>query len=1137
MSVSTSVERPEFATNRTVGEKERVADAIIKMIENGSEGRVEPTAVDIATAYFNVGGFNLLAPALEAAGPVRLLLGAEPTDFELRSTITPLSVLGARKGNPRLREALVGHEYALEEDRNLIGITWEGDKSVQRLLTWLDEHDVQVRRLEKDFLHGKAFIIKDGGAAVLAGSSNFTYAGLAKNRELNLGVYQPTPVEQTQAWFDEQWNEAVEYDLAALYAARNELHQPWSVFLRMLYELYGDTFEEDTEFDNELGLTDFQADGVHRAKRILAKRGGVIVADEVGLGKTFVAGEIIREAVIDFRQKVLVVAPATLRDSTWRPFLRKKNINADVVSYEELVNDVQYDRAGKSGGKIQDLNAYAVVVVDEAHNLRNANTARADAFRLLLGGEVAKKVVMLTATPVNNSLLDLQNLVSYIDASDGAFADVGIPSVRQYIGKAMALDPDELSSKHLFELLDAIAVKRTRRFIKTQYPHATVKIDGVDTRITFPQAKVHRVDYDLDGVLPGFFDKLATALGAHADDHDLDATGVTLVDPGTVLTMARYVPSRFLSGKEDVEQYEVQNAGLLRSALLKRFESSAVAFATTVQKMIASQDLFLDALAKGKVLTGDALRAWAATDTDDIDDLLDTLDEDTLANNVDDADKYDISALWAAVRADRDLLKEMYDAIYAVDWKDDPKVGQLADEIGEIAAAARREGIGEANTRNRRKVLLFTYFADTAQYLTEALMQLAKEGDPRLADYNGRIALATGGNKTERQDAIVGFAPKTAGTGTEDDKYDLVIATDVLSEGVNLQQAGHIINYDLPWNPMRLVQRHGRVDRIASEHKYIHLRCFFPDDELEDLLQLGGRLQRKLKQAGAAFGVSAGVLPGVEATERNITETREEIEKLRAENAAIFEDNGAAASSEEFQRRLANAFKSELTKTRVLALPWGAGTVMARPGAEPGFVLCAKIADHPRPEFRYVPMDGDQVRLLDGVPEIHAELLTSLEQADPRTPDVPAAEPPAELREHLYLAWETAQADVHTKWMDRTDPATYEPPVPAVMRRASDLVRRHGSILGDRQDRLVDRLNQAANPRAEREIRALLNAHDGGDPKASVMALEEKARQLRLKVPKPPEPLPPVRVEDVRLLTWMAIIPAAVPAVPAVEQA
>lgn len=1116
--------RPEFATNSPAS-GERVTDAIIKMIENGSEGRTEPTRVDIATAYFNVGGFDLLADALESAGPIRLLLGVEPTDFEVRSKITPLSILGARKGNPRLKEALAGHEEALAEDRNLIGISREGDKAVQRLLTWLDGHDVEVRRLEKYFLHGKALIVKDGGAAIMAGSSNFTYAGLAKNRELNLGVYQPTSVDRTQAWFEEQWNEAVPYDLAARYKARNELHQPWTVFLRMLYELYGDTFEEDTEFDNELGLTDFQADGVHRAKRILAKRGGVIIADEVGLGKTFLAGEIIREAVIDLRQKVLVVAPATLRDSTWRPFLQEKNINADVVSYEELASDIQHDRAGKTGGHIQDLNAYAVVVVDEAHNLRNAATARADAFRLLLGGEVAKKVVMLTATPVNNSLLDLQSLVSYIDPSDGAFADVGIPSVRRYIGQAMALDPDELSSKHLFELLDAIAVKRTRRFIKTQYPHATVRINGIDTRITFPQAKIHRVDYHLDGVLPGFFDKLATALGADTDDHDLDTTGVTLIDPGTVLTMARYVPSRFLLGKADVEQYEVQNAGLLRSALLKRFESSAVAFATTVQKMIRSQDLFLDALDKGKVLTGDALRAWAASDTDDIDDLLDTLDEDTLANNVDDATKYEISALTEAVRADRDLLEEMYNSIYAVDWEDDPKVDQLANEIGEIAAAAEREGIGKENIRDRRKILLFTYFTDTAQYLTEALTQLAKQGDPRLEAYEGRIALATGGGRTERQDAIVGFAPKTAGTGAEDDKYDLVIATDVLSEGVNLQQAGHIINYDLPWNPMRLVQRHGRIDRIGSEHKYIHLRCFFPDDELEELLQLEDRLQRKLKQAGAAFGVSAGVLPGVEATERNLTETREEIDKLRAGNAAIFEDNGAAASSEEYQRRLANAFKSEQTRARVLALPWGAGTVMARPGAEPGFVLCAKVADHPRPEFRYIPMDGGQVRLLDGAPEIHPELLTSLEQADPRTPDVPSAEPPEELREHLYLAWEAAQEDVHAKWMDRTDPATYEPPVPAIMRRASELVRRHGSILGDRQDRLVDRLNQATNPRAEREIRALLNEHDGGDRKAAVVALEEKAGQLRLKVPEPPQPLPPVNVEDVRLVTWLAIVP------------
>lgn len=1124
MSLSLSVDRPEFATNKAGAEPQRVADAISKMINNGSEGRVDPTGVDIATAYFNVGGFVLLAKALESAGPVRLLLGAEPVDYEVRSTITPLSVLGARRGNPRLRHALEDHAMALAEDRNLVGISREGDAAVQRLLAWLRDHDVQVRRLEKDFLHGKAFIVKDGGASAMAGSSNLTYAGLARNRELNLGVYQPSPVERTQKWFDEQWSEAVPYDLAGLYAARTDLHQPWTVFLRMLYELYGDTFEEDTEFDNELGLTEFQADGVHRAKRILAKRGGVIVADEVGLGKTFVAGELIREAAIENRQKVLVVAPATLRDSTWRPFLKDKNINADVVSYEELASDIQNGRAGRAGAHVQALDSYALVVVDEAHNLRNGSTQRADAFRMLLAGAVAKKLVLLTATPVNNSLQDLQTLVSYIDPSDGAFADIGVSSVRNYIGAAMAMDPDELSGKHLFELLDAIAVRRTRRFIKTQYPNA--KVGGV--QITFPQAKVHRVDYHLDAVLPGFFDRLADALGARSDDEDLGSTGVTLKDPGTVLTMARYVPSRFLLGRhEQVEQYEVQNAGLLRSALLKRFESSAVAFGSTVMKMIESQDHFLSALDKGQVLTGDALRAWAAADSDDIDQVIGSLNEDTTQNNVDPASKYDIKALRAAVQADRGLLKRLLMEVSSVSWKDDPKIHRLANEIGQIATEAKADGIGPDDTRNRRKVLVFTYFADTANYINEALTALAEHGDERLTDYRSRIVLATGGDRHGRADAIVGFAPRTAGTPDDEDKYDLAIATDVLSEGVNLQQAGNIINYDLPWNPMRLVQRHGRIDRIGSQHKQIHLRCFFPDDELEELLQLEGRLQLKLKQASAAFGVGEGVLPGIEAAERIMSETKEEIERLRSEDASLFDDNGsAAASSEEYQKRLANALKSNDLARKVLNLPWGAGSVIARTGAQHGFVLCAKIADHPRPEFRYVPLAEGKLRLLDGEPEVVSELLTCLEQADPHSPGIPAAETSNDLRQNLYTAWTAAQADIHADWMKRTDPATFEPSVPRVMRIAADLVRKQGGILGDQQDKLVERLNQVANARAEREIRAVLSTYRDAVPAKAVQALMNMADQLRLKAPKQSERLPQVGLEDVRLVTWMAIIEA-----------
>ncbi|HEY9475550.1 MAG TPA: SNF2-related protein, partial [Mycobacteriales bacterium] len=595
--------RPTFATNRPAS-KETVAEALNVLLGGMRTHLAVPPPVAIATAFFNPGGFRLLAEELELVGPVRLLLGAEPDPDEYARVRPLASGRGHAAEGREVRRALEGHDRSLAAERDLVGFTREADADARRLVAWLRgtlageeaRPRVQVRRYAGGFLHGKAFIVDTALPHVMSGSSNFTFAGLARNRELNLGQFDPGTVAAVRDWFEELWAVSEPYDLAWLYEQRWAPHLPWQVFLRMLYELYGSEVEEETAARglSHLGLTGFQADGVWRARRLLARRRGVIVADEVGLGKTFIAGELIYEAAISRRQKVLVVAPATLRDSTWVPFLREQNLPADVVSFEELVGDL--DLAGQASSALQDPDAYAMVVVDEAHALRNASTRRADALRAVLAGQAPKDLVLVTATPVNNSLYDLYNLISYFVPNDGAFADVGVPSLREYFDRAMRIQPDNLSPEHLFDVIDQVAVRRTRQFVKHHYVGDTVTLGGVAHPIRFPTPRVRRVDYDLDAALPGLFDRLATALGAQVLAHRPDADAVLLDAPGEVLSLARYVPSRFRRDRGGEAQYEAQNAGLLRSALLKRFESSAYAFRRTVEKMIVSHDQFLDAL-------------------------------------------------------------------------------------------------------------------------------------------------------------------------------------------------------------------------------------------------------------------------------------------------------------------------------------------------------------------------------------------------------------------------------------------------------------------------------------------------------------------------------------------------------------
>lgn len=233
-----------------------------------------------------------------------------------------------------------------------------------------------------------------------------------------------------QDWFGHFWERSAPFPLADLYASRWDPHSPWLVFLRMLWELYGRDLKADdrTAQADDLRLTAFQRDGVFRALRLLQANGGVLVADEVGLGKTFIAAEMIRRAADENRQRVLVLAPAALKESMWERFLDSRGFSRRVqcMSYDELRVSWQRDEEDTR----RRLDDYALVIVDEAHNLRNPQAQRTETVAALVGGEHPKQVVLLTATPVNNSLGDLHALVSLFIHNDGFFAHAGIPSIR-----------------------------------------------------------------------------------------------------------------------------------------------------------------------------------------------------------------------------------------------------------------------------------------------------------------------------------------------------------------------------------------------------------------------------------------------------------------------------------------------------------------------------------------------------------------------------------------------------------------------------------------------------------------------------------------------------------------------------------
>ena len=683
------------------------------------------------------------------------------------------------------------------------------------------------------------------------------------------------------------------------------------------------------------------------------------------------------------------------------------------------------------------------------------------------------------------------------------------------------MNPNDLTPEHLFDVLDTVAVRRTRSFVKRFYPNDTINVDGQQLPIIFPTPRVTKVSYDLDKVLPGFFERFAVALNPDAK-------------PGTdgLLTLARYIPSLYLLDGE-TERYEMQLVGLIRSGLLKRFESSPYAFARTCERMAGAHDSFLTLLKHGRVGSGEVLSDWIATDSDEmetesLEDRLKGLEE--VAEN---AANYDVERLHSDVEQDARLLRGFAAEARAVTRAEDPTLIALVDELAKIAAEARAEGIGVEDVQNRRKVLIFSYFADTVDWIVERLNE-ATQTDPRLDDYRGRVVSLSGATSVkDKQQALWGFAPRTtdAPKGNDADRFDIIVTTDVLAEGVNLQQARHIINYDLPWNPMRLVQRHGRIDRIGSYHREVVLRCVFPDKRLDDLLGLEERLHHKIAQAAASIGVGE-ILPDQSAqSEINFTETREEIERLRREDAQIFEQGGTARgalSGEEYRQELRQALSDPHLAERIEQLPWGSGSGMTVHGSsEPGYVFCARVADHADPVFRFVPYQADDtcsdigMRVLVG--DVVSETLACLDRARP--PD--GFNTPRQLTEddiqEVFTAWKLAREDILSRWNHLSDKANLEPKVPLRLTRAAEIVRSHAPVDMTQNDidRAVDALSA---PYPERVIRTITaEVKRTTNPEEQALGILSVIRELGLQPYVAPEPLPEIRSDDVYCVAWIGL--------------
>jgi len=776
-------------------------------------------------------------------------------------------------------------------------------------------------------------------------------------------------------WYESLWHampdstHAKDYLLAQLRALSDRL--PASrIYYQVLLELFrtrGDELDEEAVVKSATGIRNtvvwkklykFQRDGVVGAIDKLSKYGGCIIADSVGLGKTFEALAVIKYYELR-NDRVLVLCPKRLRDN-WTLYKandRRNVLAADRFNYDVL-NHTDLSRESGLSGDIDLANVnwgnYDLVVIDESHNFRNKRTpeqggeTRYDRLmRKVIQEGVRTRVLMLSATPVNNRLADLRNQIAFAtEGDDTALSDQGIDSIdsttrlaQKQFNRWLELDDTARTPAALvdmlgfdyFTLLDLLTIARSRKHVEKYYGTVemgrfserlkpiNIKAD-VDTAGEFPP--IRKINLEIRRLHLAAYAPLRYVLPARQEAYDTKY--------GTELR-----GGKGFFRQVDREESLVQ---LLRVNVLKRMESSISSFALTVQRQIDDVKATLQRIDSQKQDVEELDIADVDIDDPAFESLLVGRKVKVLLQDVD-------LVRWRQdLIEDRNRLETMYAAAQQVGPDRDAKLAALRDNI----EGKCRNPINEGN----RKVIVFTAFADTAEYLYEQLAPWAK----RELGLESAVVTGTGHNKTtlphlrrEFSAILSAFAPvakeRPAELAGEGD-LDLLIATDCLSEGQNLQDCDWLVNYDIHWNPVRIIQRFGRIDRIGSLNDHIQLVNFWPNMELDEYIKLEQRVSGRMVLLDVSATGEENLIEQQSGNQMNDLEYRRK-QLLKLQDAVIdLEDLSTGVSITDLTLADFRIDLSDYAKEHseaVPGLPLGAYAVIETEGdVKPGIIFCLR---------------------------------------------------------------------------------------------------------------------------------------------------------------------------------------------------
>ena len=873
----------------------------------GIIGNIGVTRADFCVGYFNLRGWKCISDLIEELPGdyvsetikdeeennyryCRLLIGMQKADDELLQTLYSLSEnlkMDSEKVQRAKRSIVENFRRQL-----VIGIpTVDDEKALRELYHQLDMKKVIVKLYLKTQFHAKLYLAhrpedKFNPIQALMGSSNLTFSGLKGQGELDAEIADSTNAKILADWFEDKWNDRYCIDISE--ELLQVLQESWAckdvapyyIYLKTAYHLSQEARASINEYNLpdvfKSQLFDFQQTAVKIAARHLEKRGGAIIGDVVGLGKTITACAVAKLYEMQHACSTLILCPANLVEM-WNGYVKKYDLKADVESVSKRLD-------------AKNMRFYRLVIIDESHNLRNANGKRYKNIKELINYQGCK-VLLLTATPYNKEYRDLSNqLKLFINEDDdlGIMPEALIKSLGGQDEFSVKYSEDFIRSINAFEhstesddwqsLMRMFLVRRTRTFIKNNY--AQTDVANGRKYLEFP-----------DGTKSYFPERQAKSVKFKVSENDqfTKLYSEEILEKLGSLKLPRYGLVKYIDGKKTEKASEKEKEiisnltkagntlmGFCRTMFMKRLDSCGASFLISVYRHILRNTVYLYALENNlRVPIGDdGNLPDDYTEEQDDSNLFEISDsraekQDThisfpldLESYIKTASSYypnikqNISWLPAeyftknfktALKKDCAVLLEMLSLCGIWEAENDRKLDSLQNLM--------------EKTHKGEKVLVFTQFSDTAHYITEQLKNRGIE----------KIACVTG--DTENATSLVSrFSPQSNGKGNEiksEDELDVLVATDVLSEGQNLQDSHVVVNYDLPWAIIRLIQRAGRVDRIGQKSDKIQCYSFFPAEGIDKIIKLRTRLNERINENARVVGSDEIFFEG---NEKNITD-------------------------------------------------------------------------------------------------------------------------------------------------------------------------------------------------------------------------------------------------------------------------